>query len=521
MEKTVSTSVLVALMGVLFLAITGFTAALIAGLYIVWDLGGDSHTTIYNISFYGLGNAIGIPLGRCLSSRIGTVKLLTICIYLFGVVSLLGTFSSTYYAFVGARFLQGVIAGPFFILLNQLLPFLIPAERKGFWGGVTMTMFSIGPAVGACWGGWIAYEYDWRWIFYFNVPFIFFIGWFISNRLKDYQPPVYNYGFDFIGFCSYSIAVFCIGMALTTAQELDWYRSPLFNTLMVVGVVSLVFFILWSRYYPYPIFAFRLFKENLFSLGIINLMFLFSTYFGFLILLATWLHLYVSYTPIWIGVILAIMVVVGLLPSLLLRKELEFVDSRILLFIALIFMCVSSFYTTSFDVDIDFERIAFSRVLAGLGLVFFLPAVFRLCFFVFPNEKLIDIVAIFQTARVIASSLGVALYMILWERRQVFYHERLGEQLTVFSEETKTFFVKAAQININGRMADAELSNFLDRQATSLALDDCFYLMGWLMVGLIILLFTTLRYRYPEGSLESHVIHDSGFRFSFSQEPTE
>jgi MFS transporter, DHA2 family, multidrug resistance protein len=211
-----------------------------------------------------------------------------------------------------------------------------------------------------------------------------------------------------------------------------------------------------------------------------------------IILLSLWLHLYVNYTPIWIAVLIGNMALAAILPGIFIVKEFGMVDTRIPLAIAIIFLAISCFYTATFDMEINFARIAYSRVLAGIGLALFLPPIFRLAFFSFPQNASLEIVSIFHGVRTIACALGTGLYTILWQRRQIFYHERLGSQLTAFSMETKQFFKNAKQqFDIQGLFADARLEFFLDRQATSLALDDCFWLMGWILVGLLVLICFT------------------------------
>ena len=229
-----------------------------------------------------------------------------------------------------------------------------------------------------------------------------------------------------------------------------------------------------------------------FLFALVNLGFLFSAYFGMVILLSLWLHLYVNYTPIWIGLLLGIMALVGLFPKQLIENKFSRMDCRIPLVLAILFLAISSFYTMFFDVEINFGRIALSRLLAGIGLAFFLPPIFRLCFHSFPEEKLQNVLIPFQFVRSLAGGIGASLYTILWQRRQVFYHERLGSKLTVFSPQTQTFFAKAEQFNLRDNRAKEQLEVYLDRQATALALDDCFYLMGWIMVGLLILNLVSL-----------------------------
>jgi MFS transporter, DHA2 family, multidrug resistance protein len=79
----------------------------------------------------------------------------------------------------------------------------------------------------------------------------------------------------------------------------------------------------------------------------------------------------------------------------------------------------------------------------------------------------------------------VALFLILWHRREVFFHLRLGSSLTAFAHETQQFLERAKLVHLQGKHAAAQLDYYLTRQASALALDDCFYLMGWITVFLL------------------------------------
>lgn len=506
MEQTTPTSTLFALYVAFFIAIVSFTLPLMAGVYIVGQLGGSNEISAYNITFFGLGNAIGIPLGKILPERMGASKTICCSLLLFVLVSLCCAHAWNYPIYIFMRFLQGLILGPLFITITPLFKALVKEEKQDMMTSINITLFTFVPTLGACWGGWLAYEYHWKYILHINLPLIIFLSWFIYHRLKDIKIPVEKNVFDWVGYIFFVITVIALGSALSMGQELDWFRSNLIIALVLIGTVTLIFFLGWNRYHPDPIIQLSLLKRPLFCFGIINIFILFSTYYGILILLSLWLHLYANYTPLWISLILGIMLIGGFLPALLIHKKMSHVDARIPLLIALVLLAISSFYTATFSVEVDIKHLAISRVLAGLSFIFFLPEVFKICFHVIPEEKSIEVINVLQISRVLASSIGISFYTILWQRRQVFYHDRLGEELTSFSQLTDGFFGKASEVNLNGMPALAKLEYYLQRQATSLALDDCFYLMGWLVVGLIFLMLFTLFIRQKADGIESRVI---------------
>lgn len=477
---------------ILFFTVFNYSLALMSSVYITWDLGGSKDIAFYPVSFFGIGNALGIPLGLFLSHRQKTVKILCSILLLFAFLSFISCIATTFPILVITRFLQGVVAGPIYLLVNQLLDELVPSYQKNLSLRVTLTTVNIAPVLGACWGGWLAYNYEWRWIFFLNALILFFLAILTYLKLKNFRPIIIMSKFDAIGYIFYFIGVLCLSIVITMGQQLDWFRSPIINALLIIGIPSILFFILWTENHPYPILDFTLFKGLFFSTGIFYLLFIFSAYFGMVILLSNWLSLYINYNPDWVVALIGIMAIGAIFPPFLMREKfMNQWDSRLMLGVALIFLAISSFHTSQFNVEINFDRIAASRFFAGVGLALFLPPVYRLCFYSHIKQKSAAIATVFQVIRTLASGVGLAIYHTIWVRRQVFYHDRLGSKLTSFSKQTQIFFNNAKQFGLEGKKTEAQLEVFLDRQSTALALDDCFYLMGWLAVGLLILLVFT------------------------------
>ncbi len=495
MERTVSKKLdlplLFGIFSALFVIAFSFTMTSMAAPYIAYDLGGSGEISIYTVVFYGIGSVISIPLGKPLAARLKTGKALIVCLLLEALFTWGAAVSSTYTLFILFRFFQGIAGGPFYPLLSHLLASIVPKEKRLSTTSIFVTILVIVPAIAACWGGFIACEYEWRWIFTFNIPWLLLLAGLLWLKLKNFSAAPAKTPFDGIGYFFYAVGTFCLTVAATLAQQLDWYRSPLLVTLTLIGVPCFLFFILWTRLSPNPLLDFNILKKPVFCFSLFYLALIFSVYFGMITLIPVWLKLYASYTPNWIAAILGGMVLGGLLPRYLIQQKIGKLDCRIPLAISLIFLIISTFYTTIFDVEIDFSRIAFSRIIGGFGLAFFLPPLFQLAFKKVPDEETIDHIAIFQIVRNLAAGLGAASYDICWQRRQAFFHERLGEKINPFSQLTKNFLAKAKEYWIPGD-PNALLGEALQRRATSLALDDVFWLMAWILVALLIILALTL-----------------------------
>ncbi|MES2121833.1 MAG: DHA2 family efflux MFS transporter permease subunit [Chlamydiota bacterium] len=484
-----------ALFTALFIAI-GFvsgnnTLPIIASPYIVGDLGGSNDIAFYAITFYNIGNALGVPIGKACIGRVKPHIYYLIVMSLFAFFTWSCAVVPTYPLFLICRVLQGIMAGSVFPLSAKIFFQLSPPENSNLISTIMVTIFTVVPSFCAAWGGWISYDHHWQELFYFNTPPLLLLGLYLFYKLKDRDIPLEKEPFDKWGYLSYALCVVSFSLVLTMGQQLDWHRSPIIVSLAALCVLSLGFFIPWELNTTHPLLDLRMLKKFTFSFALLNLALLFSAYFGIVLLLAYWLNLWVSYTPNWIALMIGTMAFAGFLPTFLLRKGYHRIDCRIPLIIAVALLAISCFYTTTFNVEINFGRIAFSRLLAGFGLAFFLAPIFRLCFHSFAPAQMLSVVSYFQLVRMLSSGLGAAVYLTIWQRREVFFHERLGEELTPFSPITDQYYQDAKALDITGQEATAELGALLDRQSIALALDDCFYLMAWVLTGLLALILIT------------------------------
>ena len=481
------------LFATIFLAVFYYTATNMAGVYIVSDLGGGNHISIYTMIFYGLGNALGVPLAKPLSARFGPARTLVFCLLLYTLFTTLCSSAPTFFVLNVYRLFLGLSSGPFYIIVSALLNAYAPPLKKSSYVSIMVTQFAVVPVIATGIGAWMAYESHWRWIFYLNQPLSLFLAGYFWLVLRPEDPPREKMPpFDWMGLTLYAVGVSSIVTAGAMAQQLDWFRSHIFSTLVYIGIPALILFVIRELRQERPLLELKLLKSFTLSYALFNLAFLFSAYFGMIILIVLWLNIYVNYTPIWIAYLMGMMGLAGILAYFLCKKWMDYFDPRTPLALSILFFAASCYYSIHFNTEIDLGRLAIARMLSGVGLVLFLPPIFRLSIKSHGEEKSEEVFALFQVVRSVGSSLGAGLYIILWQRRQVFFHERLGEKLTRTSEITAAFFEKAIhRFHLTKEQAVAQLDVSLENQATSLALNDAFGFMLCVMIALFLLLCLT------------------------------
>ena len=81
-----------------------------------------------------------------------------------------------------------------------------------------------GPIMGPALGGWLTYEFSWRWIFYINVPVgvLCTLGVLVFHRQTRY---VHREPFDFFGFLTLSLGIGALQLMLDRGELKDWFHS--------------------------------------------------------------------------------------------------------------------------------------------------------------------------------------------------------------------------------------------------------------------------------------------------------
>jgi MFS transporter, DHA2 family, multidrug resistance protein len=139
-----------------------------------------------------------------------------------------------------ARLFQGVCGAALIPMSQAVLLDINPPEHHARAMAVWVMAVTLGPILGPALGGWLTENYNWRWVFYINVPFgiLAFLGiLFFMPETK-----IVKSRFDFFGFTSLSVAIGALQLMLDRGQLKDWFSS---DEICIEAVVSGVAFYLF------------------------------------------------------------------------------------------------------------------------------------------------------------------------------------------------------------------------------------------------------------------------------------
>src|SRR6478736_4438118 len=153
-----------------FMEILDTTIANVALRYIAGGLSAAQTDADWVLTSYLAANATILPISGWISARLGRRNYFLLSIAVFTFASALCGLATSLEQIILFRVLQGLAGGGLQPSSQGVLLASFPPEKQG----AAQTMFGIAallaPVVGPTLGGYLTVNYDWRWIFYINLP---------------------------------------------------------------------------------------------------------------------------------------------------------------------------------------------------------------------------------------------------------------------------------------------------------------------------------------------------------------
>jgi EmrB/QacA subfamily drug resistance transporter len=308
-----------------------------------------------------------ITAGRLGDLR-GQRNLFVAGVAVFTVASLACGLAVEPWQLIAARVVQGLGAA---LLMPQTMALIIvhfPAERRGAAMGVWGAVAGLATIAGPTLGGLLVTVFDWRWIFFVNIP----IGLLVLVMSITLIPDVRHsrdHRLDLPGVLIATTGLFCLVFALTEGERYEW-NGWIWGLFAASAVVFVVFVLQQrSRQDAEPLVPFVLLKQRNFTvLSLVGLAVSIGM-IGLFLPISIYLQSVLGFSALKAGLVLAPSSVVAMLTSPFAGKLSDRLGGkRILIFGLTIYAVGMAWLLLIFDVDSTWPSFIAPFALTGLGI---------------------------------------------------------------------------------------------------------------------------------------------------------
>ena len=442
-------------------------------------LGATFDTVTWVLTSYIIAAAVATPLTGWLSDALGSRRLFLLSVASFIAASMACGVATNLEEMVLFRFVQGV-AGAFIGPLSQtvMLDMNEPSRQPramAVWGMGIM----IGPIMGPIIGGWLTENYNWRWVFYVNLPvgLIAFalIWWFLPGK------PVSRRSFDLFGFSLLALGLSALQLMLDRGTDQDWFQSTEIWIEALIAMSATWVFLIHLFTGKNTLLDRKLVTNPNMAMSLILMMILGLMMTAVMALMPPLLQRIYGYDVLDTGILLAPRGV-GVFVSMFIAGRLSGrFDPRYIIMTGMLIAAVSMWQMTQWSVVMGWEPIVISGTIQGLGMgLCFMPAN-MMAFATLDPKYRTEGASLLNLSRSLGGSVGISIVTALLGRNTQASHQDLASHITAASispvdPSTADRFGELGQAGM--MMLNAEIN----RQALMIAYLDDFKLIVYILL---------------------------------------
>lgn len=459
------------------------------------DLGASRDTINWVLTSYIVAAAIMTPVTGWLSDRLGRKELFLGSIIGFVVFSMLCGIAWSLETMVAFRLMQGVFGAAIVPLSQTFLLDINPRERHGqamaIWGAGIM----VGPIIGPTLGGWLTESFNWRWVFFINLP----VGILAFLGSAAYLPAVAKRvrGFDFFGFAMLSLGVGALQLMLDRGADADWFSSPEIWIELGLSITGFWIFIVHTLTAEHPFIDPKIFLDRNFATGLVFIFVIGVILLASLALLPPMLSGIFGYPTITVGLVMAPRGVGTMISMLIVGRLVRVVDPRKLVVVGLLLTAFSLYDMSGFSPEMDDWPIIMTGVIQGLGLGLVFVPLSTVAFATLEARYRTDATALFSLVRNIGSSIGISIVSAMLTRNVQINHTELSGFINPFNPNLWSASPAAAQ---GDPTALSQIDGLVNIQSLMISYVNDFKLMMVVTLFALPLVFLLKRPRHAPAS---------------------
>ncbi|WP_404548436.1 MDR family MFS transporter [Dyella jejuensis] len=471
-----------ALMATLDISITNSALPQIQG-----EIGATGTEGTWISTGYLMSEIVIIPLAAWLTRVFGLRNFLLSCAVLFILFSMMCGLSHTLMAMIIGRIGQGLTGGAMIPTAQTIIRSRLPMSQLP----VGMTAFGLivllGPLLGPVLGGWLTENISWSWCFFINLPVCIGLITLLMAGLPSDRPHWEALRqADWLGIVGLSAGLSSLTVVLEEGQRERWFESDLIIWLSLLSLFGMVLIAISQFTAKRPVMRLSLLRNPRYASVILIVVVVGAALYGVIYLIPQFLGLIAGYNAEQSGWVMLVSGVPAFLMMPILPRLLGKVDFRFLVITGLLCFvssCMLDIHLTAQSVGHDFF---WSQLIRGAGQMLAMMPLNQASMAAVSREESGDAAGIYNMARNLGGSIGLAIIGTVIDRRNTFHVATIRESLTANSvlgqdriaANAASWFAQTGDLAYSRMRALGQLAGQIQQQAMVITYSEVFYLLG-------------------------------------------
>jgi len=485
-------------MAAMFMQTLDQTIANVALPHMQGSLAASRDQITWVLTSYIIASAIMTAPVGWIAARFGKRRFIIVAVAGFTITSALCGMAQNLDQIIVFRILQGAFGAALGPLSQTIMMDMFPPQSRGSVMGIWGMGVMLGPILGPTLGGYLTDAFNWRWVFYINVPvgIAAVLGlWFFyrdPNRDKSLV-------FDWFGFGLLVVGLGAFQLMLDRGTHESWFESTEIIVEGVIALLGLYLFAVHMATAEKPFIRLEIFRDRNFTSATL-LMFVTG---GLLVsssaLLAPYLQTLGGYSVTDAGLLMVPRGVGTMLAMSMVGRIAMRFDARKVITLGTIVLLATTYEMSRWSPAVTGSTIAWVGFIQGFGMGFIFVPMNLVAFATISPEIRTDASAIMNLLRNIGGAFSVSLTTAVLSVSAFTVHSQVAEHVDPFN--------RALDVNAPSMMWNPDtpvglstLDGMIARAALQIAYSNDFLFLFYTSVPALLLVWLMKKPRLPGAS---------------------
>jgi EmrB/QacA subfamily drug resistance transporter len=384
------------------------------------DLQATFHAGLTDVQWiltaYLLGLSAVIPISGYVSDRFGTKRVYLVTLIAFTIASGLCGLAWNLQSEIAFRVVQGLAGGMVMPVGMTIIMRMAAPEERGRLMSILGVPLMLAPALGPTVGGWLIQVFDWRWVFWVNLPaglLALILGFFF---LEAGRMPWVDRKVDVVGLFLATPGVALVIYGLTQASVYGWSSWQALLPLSS-GVLLVAGFVSWELRQEHPLLDMKVFRDAGFAASMVVGVIMASALFGAVFLIPVFMQEVQGKDTLQSGLLLAPQGLAAAAAMTISGTLSDRFGARPVVFIGIVALVAATLLLVGVTPATDNWSWVLITSARGIGMGFAMMPNFAAAYVTLPSAAIARATAVSNTLQRVASSFGIAVLATIVEGR--------------------------------------------------------------------------------------------------------